>query len=111
MATVQVVREVLKVLDNFDRAFGVIRAKTDSQLAVDMENNYCAIYDKVLHILTDLGVKEVATVGTKFDYKVHKAIIKRPGTEYDKGVVCDKFQKGFKLGNSLIWAAMVSMAA
>lgn len=109
MATVQVSREILKVLDNFDRAFGVISAETDSEKAIEQE--YQAIYAEILHVLADLGVEEVVTVGTEFDYEVHQAVMQKPSDEYDEGIVCEEFQKGFKLGDTLIRAAMVSVAA
>ena len=109
MATVQVAREVLKVLDNFDRAFGVINAQTDTQVAIEQE--YRQTYANILQILADLGVEEVETVGIEFDYEVHQAVMQKPSDEYDEGIVCEEFQKGFKLGDTLIRAAMVSVAA
>ena len=109
MATVQVAREVLKALDNFDRAFGVIKAETDAQKTIEQE--YRAVYNNILTILRDLGVEEVKTVGTEFDYEVHQAVMQKPSADYEEGVVCEEFQKGFKLGDTLIRAAMVSVAA
>lgn len=108
MAIVQVAREVLKVLDNFDRAFGAINAETDSQKAIEQE--YRTTYREILTILNDLGVEEVVTVGSEFDYEVHQAVMQKPSDEYEEGVVCEEFQKGFKLGDTLIRAAMVSVA-
>lgn len=108
MATVQVAREILKVLDNFDRAFGVIKAETDTQKAIEQE--YRATYDEILKMLNDLGVEEVDTVGTEFDYEVHQAVMQRPSDEYEEGTVCEELQKGFKLNDTLIRAAMVVVA-
>ena len=108
MATVQVAREVLKVLDNFDRAFGAIKAETETQMAIERE--YRQTYDEILKILADLGVEEVETLGKEFDYEVHQAVMQKPSDEYDEGIVCEEFQKGFKLGDTLIRAAMVSVA-
>lgn len=109
MATVQVAREVLKVLDNFDRAFGVIKAETESQVAIEQE--YRTTYNSIMTILSDLGVEEVETVGVEFDYEVHQAVMQKPSADYEEGIVCEEFQKGFKLGEQLIRAAMVSVAA
>ena len=109
MATVQVAREVLKVLDNYDLAFGAINAETESQMAIEQE--YRQSYADILKVLADLGVEEVQTVGTEFDYEVHQAVMQKPSDEFDEGIVCEEFQKGFKLGDTLIRAAMVSVAA
>ena len=108
MATVQVAREVLKVLDNFDRAFGAIQPETDTQVAI--EGEYRQVYADILKVLADLGVEEVETVGIEFDYEVHQAVMQKPSEEFEEGIVCEEFQKGFKLGDTLIRAAMVSVA-
>ena len=108
MATTQVVREMLEVLDNFDRAFGVIEATTDEEKKIEEE--YRAVYQSILDVFDKLGVKEVETVGTEFDYEVHQAVMQRPSDEYDEGIVVEEFQKGFVLEETLIRAAMVSVA-
>jgi molecular chaperone GrpE len=108
MATTQVVREMLEVLDNFDRAFGVIEATTDEEKAIEAE--YRGVYQSILDVFDKLGVKEVETVGTEFDYEVHQAVMQRPSDEYEEGIVVEEFQKGFVLEDTLIRAAMVSVA-
>ena len=108
-ATVKVVREMLGVLDNYDRAFGVIQAETDEQK--EIEDAYRATYDKILATFESLGVTEVETVGSEFDYEVHQAVMQRPSDDYEEGIVCEELAKGFVLEDKLIRAAMVSVAA
>lgn len=108
MATSQVAREMLAVLDNFDRAFGQVTATSDDEKAIEAE--YRKAYDDVLEIFTKLGVEEVQTVGIEFDYEVHQAVMQKPSEEYEEGIVCDELQKGFKIGDTLIRAAMVAVA-
>lgn len=108
-ATIKVVREMLGVLDNYDRAFGVINAETDEQK--EIEDAYRATYDKILGTFESLGVTEVETVGTEFDYEVHQAVMQRPSDDYEEGIVCEELAKGFVLDDKLIRAAMVSVAA
>lgn len=107
-ATVQVVRKMLEVLDNYDRAFGVVTAETPEQQ--EIEDAYKASYQKILDTFDSLGVTEVKTVGTEFDYEVHQAVMQRP-SDYEEGIVCEELQKGFILGDKLIRAAMVSVSA
>jgi molecular chaperone GrpE len=109
MAITMVVREMLELLDNFDRAFGVIKPETDEEAT--MEAEYKELYQSVLDKFTALGVEIVTTVGTEFDYEVHQAIMQRPAEDYEEGIVCEEFQKGFKMGDTLIRAAMVAVAA
>ena len=109
MATIMVVREMLELLDNFDRAFGVIKPETEEEAAVEVE--YKALYQSVLEKFAELGVELIPTVGTEFDYEYHQAIMQRPDADYEEGIVCEEFQKGFKMGETLIRAAMVAVAA
>jgi molecular chaperone GrpE len=108
-ATVKVVRQMLGVLDNYDRAFGVLTAETDEQK--EIEDAYRATYDKILATFESLGVTEVETVGAEFDYEVHQAVMQRPSDDYEEGIVCEELAKGFVLQDKLIRAAMVSVAA
>jgi molecular chaperone GrpE len=108
-ATVKVVRQMLGVLDNYDRAFGVLTAETDKQK--EIEDAYRATYDKILATFESLGVTEVETVGAEFDYEVHQAVMQRPSEDYEEGIVCEELAKGFVLEDKLIRAAMVSVAA
>jgi len=109
MAIIQVVREMLTVLDNFDRAFGQVSAEAD--LDKEIEEKYRNGYEDIFKTFEKLGVTKVETVGTEFDYEYHQAVMQRPSDEYDEGIVSEELQKGFVLGETLIRAAMVSVAA
>lgn len=108
MATVQVVREMLEVLDNYDRAFGAVTPETDEQKAIEAE--YKVTYEEILSIFENLGVSVIETVGKEFDYEYHQAVMQKATDEYDEGIVCEEFQKGFVLGETLIRASMVAVA-
>lgn len=109
MATVQVVREMLSVLDNYDRAFGAVTPEGPEQEAIEAE--FKQTYDQILEIFQDLGVTTVETVGKEFDYEVHQAVMQRPSEDYEEGICCEEFAKGFVMGDTLIRAAMVAVAA
>lgn len=110
VATIEVARKMLEVLDNFDRAFMAVDAETDEEKAIEAE--YQAVYDKILTIFNDLGITEIETVGKEFDYDYHQAVLQRPSDEYEEGIVCEELQKGYVYNNEkLIRAAMVSVAA
>jgi molecular chaperone GrpE len=108
VATSQVVRSMLAVLDNFDRAFGQVTAAAENEIAI--ENEYKLVYGDVLDIFKKLGVEEVPTVGTEFDYEIHQAVMQKPSADYEEGIVCEELQKGFRINNTLIRAAMVAVA-
>ncbi|KAL3903347.1 MAG: hypothetical protein SGILL_010479, partial [Bacillariaceae sp.] len=108
-AIVKVVQAVLELLDNFDRAYGVIKPETDADAAIEEE--YKAAYQSILETFEKLGVTEVATVGQEFDYELHQAVMQMPGTDFEEGIVCQEFQKGFVMEETLIRPAMVAVAA
>jgi len=108
-AIIDVSRKMLEVLDTYDRAFMAIESETAEDEAV--EAKYKQTYNKVLSIFKDLGITELEALGKEFDYEFHQAVMQRPSDEYDEGFVCDELQKGYMLGNKLIRAAMVSVAA
>ena len=97
------------MLDNYDRAFGAVKPNTDSEIAIEAE--YKATYNDFMQTLSKIGVEEIVTVGTEFDYEVHQAVMQKPSEDFEEGIVCEEFQKGFKLGSTLIRAAMVAVAA
>lgn len=107
-AKVRVVKGILDLLDNFDRASGVIVAETEEDQVIQAE--YKQAYQDILDQFKKMGVTEVETVGQEFDYELHQAVMQMPGTEYEEGYVCQEFQKGFIMGESLIRPAMVAVA-
>lgn len=107
-AKVRVVKGILDLLDNFDRASGVIVAETEEAKVI--ESGYKAAYQDILDQFQKMGVEEVETVGKEFDYELHQAVMQMPGTEYEEGFVCQELQKGFIMGEALIRPAMVAVA-
>merc|ERR1711935_284114 len=93
MATTLVVREMLEFLDNLDRGFGVIKPESDEEAAIEAE--YKALYQSMLDKFVELGVEQVATIGTEFDYEVHQAVMQQPSEDYEEGIVCVELQKCF----------------
>lgn len=109
MSIVQVARQMLDVLDNYDRAFGAVTPETDAESAIEAE--YKEAYGMIISTFKELGVEEVETVGKEFDFEVHQAVMQRPSEDHEEGIVCEEFQKGFRLGDTLVRAAMVAVAA
>ena len=103
-----VVKELQHFLDYYDRAFGQIKAENDEQKAI--EDDYRTTYKMILDVFAKLGVEEIPTVGTEFDYELHQAVMQVPSDEYEEGIICAELQKGYKLGDELVRAAFVGVA-
>mmetsp|Transcript_35152 Transcript_35152/g.43017 ORF Transcript_35152/g.43017 Transcript_35152/m.43017 type:complete len:232 (+) Transcript_35152:171-866(+) len=108
-ATAEVAKKILEVLDNYDRAFSSVTPSSDSEKEV--EAAYKATYESILATFNELGIKEVECVGKEFDYEVHNAVMMRPSDEYEEGFVIEELAKGYIMGEDLIRAAMVIVAA
>jgi molecular chaperone GrpE len=109
-ATVQVVRKLLGVLDNYDRAFGVIEAETESEK--EIEASYKTTYDIIMKAFDNLGVQKIETVGKEFDYNLHQAIMTKVSDEFEEGIVCEELAKGYATKEgACLRAAMVVVAA
>jgi len=107
-AAKEVASALLPVLDNYDRAFKAVGAETDEEKEIEAE--YKNVYDKIISTFSDMGVKEVETVGAEFDYEYHQAVMMRPDEDYEEGIVCEELQKGWVMEEGLIRPAMVVVA-
>jgi len=107
-ALVDVVRKLLGVLDNFDRAFASVTPTTEEDKEV--ESSYKIPYDDIYETFKRLGVEQVETVGKEFDYEFHQAVMQKQSDEYEEGIVCEELQSGWKVGDELVRPAMVSVS-
>jgi molecular chaperone GrpE len=90
-ARVSVVKELLPVLDNFDRAKGSLHSTDEAQVSFLRTNGfhfgakifnfqeeiiayYTNIFAKIDRVLGTYDLRAVPTVGSPFDYNVHEAI-------------------------------------
>lgn len=106
-ATIQVARKILEVIDNCNRAFSNIIPETEEER--EAESAYKNAYDGILSTFEELGITEIQTVGTEFDYEVHQAVLQKP-SEFEEGIVCEELQKGYKFQEKLVRAAMVAVS-
>ncbi len=100
-----VVRSMLDVLDDMDRALEAI-AKTDDLEAI--RQGIVLIDTKLRGALRGKGLSEIEAVGTELDTDLHEAVA-RIETEDKalKGKIIDVVQKGYKLKDKIIRYAKV----
>lgn len=108
-ATAKVCKELVGVLDNFERAIAAVKPKTDAEASID--KSYQAINAQLLASLAKLNVVAVEAVGEEFNPEVHDAIQRAESDEYAEGVVCTQFQRGYTIGETLIRPAMVVVSS
>jgi len=100
-----VVRQLLPVIDNFERSLKHIPADLT-------ENEYIkgiqAVVKQFEKTLADLGVQRIKTVGELFDPKWHEAVMMEEGDGVQE-VVSEELQAGYHLGDEVIRHAMVKV--
>ncbi|ARN76583.1 nucleotide exchange factor GrpE [Nonlabens spongiae] len=95
-----VLKDMLPVLDDFDRAMVEISKSEDEQLATGVG----FIANKLRATLKSKGLEEVeVAAGETFDADVHEAVTQIPAPSDDlKGKIVDVVEKGYKLGDKII---------
>lgn len=104
-----IVKEMLPVIDNFERAISMDDQNLDDELSKFL-SGFKMIYCNLLNILKTHGVIEIDGNNKPFDPVYHEAIMteKREGTE--PGMVLEVLQKGYILKDRVIRPAMVKVS-
>lgn len=110
-----IVRDLLPVVDNFERALKHLpletsqqsRAKSqEEQQLFEWVHGVQKIVAQFEKTLADLGVERIKTVGEPFDPRFHEAISMEEG-DGEQEIVCEELQSGYKIGDDVIRHAMV----
>jgi len=104
---VGVVRELLPIVDNFERALKHIPKDLEGH---DYIKGVEAVVKQFEKTLADIGVERIKTVGEPFDPKFHEAVMMEEG-DGTQEVVSEELQSGYKLGGDVIRHAMVKVKA
>ena len=95
-----VLKSILPVIDDFDRAMISIK---DTEDCAAVKEGLLLIYSKVSEFLKQNGVKEMEVLNTSFDSELHEAITNVPVDDASmKGRVVDVIQKGYTMNDKVI---------
>jgi molecular chaperone GrpE len=98
-----VVKELLPVIDNFDRALKSVPKDLEKN---DYIKGVEGVVKQFTQTLEKLGVKRVKTVGEHFDPNTMEAVtMEEGGGEHE--IVSEELQSGYKMGDELLRPAMV----
>lgn len=98
-----VVRDLLPVIDNFERALKHVPKELDGN---DYIKGVQAVVKQFEKTLTELGVERIKTTGEAFDPRYHEAVSMEDGDGTTE-VVSEELQPGYTLGDEVIRHAMV----
>ena len=109
LAGEDLIRKVLAVADDFDRA---IEARPGSIAHDPWFDGIAAIDRKLRQLLESEGVTAIdATPGRPFDPREHEAIVNVPAAGRAEGEIVEEVRRGYRLRDRVIRPALVTVAA
>lgn len=102
-AYVDVIKEILPIIDNLERAIAADGALEDLKKGVEMTMKGCQ------DAFSKLGIEEIDATG-EFDPNLHNAVMHIEDENLDKNIIAEVFQKGYKKDEKIIRHTMVKVA-
>jgi len=102
----EVLRSLLDVLDNFDRAFSHIGNAPSS-----VSQGVQLLRRQILALLEAQGVLPLKSLGETFNPELHEAIGTVESEEVEPGAVADEVQRGYCWGDEVLRPARVRVAS
>jgi molecular chaperone GrpE len=106
-ARVDLLREMLPVFDNMERAVAHSEQAPDVQAVA---TGVKMVVKQFQDVVAKLGVERIQAVGEPFDPNVHEAIQQVETSDYASGTVVAEMLAGYRWGERLLRAAMVVVA-
>ena len=103
-AKVQVMKTLLPILDNADRAAEYEHGTEQFNKGIEM------IVKQLGDLSSKLGLVELGVVGEEFNPEIHDAIMHIEDETLGENVVSAVMQKGYKFGDTVVRPAMVQVA-
>ncbi|HEX6272718.1 MAG TPA: nucleotide exchange factor GrpE [Polyangiaceae bacterium] len=107
VAREDLLRELLPVFDNLERASAHAGSATDTKALAD---GISMVQRQFLDVLGKLGIERIVSVGQPFDPAVHEAVQHLETDEFPPGAVATELQAGYRLGERVLRPAMVVVA-
>jgi molecular chaperone GrpE len=101
LASERLVRELLPVLDNLERAL---------EAEGDIREGVAVTLDQLTTALGREGLAPVPSDGEPFDPAVHEAVMSQPSEEHEEDTVIQTFERGYTLNGRPIRPAKVVVA-
>ena len=103
----ELLRELLPVLDNLERAIEHAKGEADPKGVLEGVELVAQLFRGVLR---RFGVTEIEAVGETFDPSKHEAVGEVPTDEVPPGQIVSEVQKGYMLADRLLRPARVVVA-
>lgn len=104
----QLIKDIIPVLDNFERAIDSVEDVEDKESA--FYNGIKMIYNQLKGVMKKYGVEEIEAQGKPFDPKLHEAIMTVESEEYEDETVVEVLRKGYTYHSKVIRPSLVKVA-
>lgn len=104
-----IIKDLLPVADNFERALKLAEDKTDEEF-VKFNEGYKMVYCSIQNILEKFDVKAIDGANKPFDPVYHNAVIMESKEGVEPGYVIEVLQKGYLYKDKVIRPAMVKVS-
>ena len=102
-----ILKEMLPVFDNLDRASAHAETATDVKALAD---GIGLVMRQFSDTLAKMGIERVPAVGHPFDPSVHEAVQQLETSDFEPGTIAAEVQAGYKNSEKLIRPALVVVA-
>jgi molecular chaperone GrpE len=104
---VRLAKELLPAVDNLDRALEAVQSAGNG---TDLLAGIKLVHAEVLAALARVGVEAFDPAGQTFDPTFHEAVAHQPVEGASAGTVAEVYQRGYRLGETVIRPARVLVA-
>lgn len=107
-ASVDIVKRILPVLDNFERS--IEHGRGDATVNDEFVNGIVGIANGIMSVIASAGVEVIDPLGEPFDMTMHCAIEQKGVDGMEPNTVYNVFQKGYRIGDKVIRPATVGVS-
>jgi molecular chaperone GrpE len=109
-------KELLPAVDNLDRALTAAQSAADAagegdEVHAQLLSGIQLVHADVISALQRAGIEAFSPEGEAFDPQWHEAVAQAPVPDAQSGCVVEVYQRGYRLGESVLRPARVLVAA
>ena len=102
----EVLAKLLPVVDNFERG---LDALSEEEKEGAFAQGFIKIYQQMITVLEEIGVKPMDAVGKEFNPDFHNAVMHEENEEMGENLVSEEFQKGYMYKDGVLHHSMVKV--
>jgi molecular chaperone GrpE len=104
---VKLAKELLPAVDNLDRAL----ENAEQNGADPLADGIKLVHAEVVAALSRAGIERFSPEGEQFDPQHHEAVAQQPIDGAEPGTIVEVYQRGYRIGESILRPARVLVAA